>query len=54
MPRWTLIFLVVAIVDGVLGFAGIVVAIAATAKLLFYLFLGAVLMSLLVGVVNRA
>lgn len=54
MLRWTLIFLLIAVVAGVFGFAGIVVAAAATAKLLFYLFLGAVLMSLLVGIVNRA
>lgn len=54
MLRWTLIFLLVAIVSGSLGFASIGIAAAATARLLFYLFLGAALMSVLVGVVNRA
>ena len=39
MLRWAVIFLVVAIVAGILGFAGLMVAAAGIAKLLFYLFL---------------
>lgn len=53
MLRWALIFLVVAIVAGVLGFAGIMVAAAAIAKLLFYLFLVLFLISLVLGLVRR-
>lgn len=35
MLRWTLLFLVVAIVAGIFGFAGVMVAAAGIAKLLF-------------------
>ena len=49
MLRWALIFLVVAILAGIFGFAGIMVAAAGIAKLLFYLFL-----ILFLGVVDRA
>jgi uncharacterized membrane protein YtjA (UPF0391 family) len=53
MLRWALIFLVVAIVAGIFGFAGIMVAAAGIAKLLFYLFLVLFLVSLLMGLVSR-
>ena len=39
MLRWAVIFLVVAIVAGVFGFAGIMVAAAGIAKILFFVFL---------------
>ena len=39
MLRWALIFLVVALIAGALGFTGIYVAAAGVAKILFYLFL---------------
>jgi uncharacterized membrane protein YtjA (UPF0391 family) len=53
MLRWALGFLVVAIVAGILGFAGIMVAAAGIAKLLFYLFLVLFLVSLITGLVSR-
>jgi uncharacterized membrane protein YtjA (UPF0391 family) len=53
MLRWALIFLVVAIVAGVFGFAGIMVAAAGIAKLLFYLFLVLFLVSLIGGLARR-
>jgi uncharacterized membrane protein YtjA (UPF0391 family) len=54
MLRWTLIFLVVAILAGVLGFAGIMVAAAGIAKLLFYLFVVLFVISLVMGLLTRA
>ena len=53
MLRWALIFLVVAIVAGIFGFAGIMIAAAGIAKLLFYLFLVLFLVSLVMGLVSR-
>jgi uncharacterized membrane protein YtjA (UPF0391 family) len=53
MLRWALIFLVVAIIAGVFGFAGIMVAAAGIAKLLFYLFLVLFLVSLISGLMSR-
>jgi uncharacterized membrane protein YtjA (UPF0391 family) len=54
MLRWALIFLVVAILAGVLGFAGIMVAAAGIAKLLFYLFVVLFVISLAMGLLTRA
>jgi uncharacterized membrane protein YtjA (UPF0391 family) len=54
MLRWALIFLVVAVLAGVLGFAGIMVAAAGIAKLMFYLFLAMFAISLVVGLLTRA
>jgi uncharacterized membrane protein YtjA (UPF0391 family) len=54
MLRWALIFLLVAIVAGIFGFAGVMVAAAGIAKLLFYVFVVLFLVSLLMSVVNRA
>ena len=54
MLRWALIFLVVAILAGVLGFAGIMVAAAGIAKLLFYLFVVLFVTSLAMGLLTRA
>jgi uncharacterized membrane protein YtjA (UPF0391 family) len=54
MMRWALIFLIVALLAGVLGFAGITVAAAGIAKLLFYLFLVLFAISLVVGLLTRA
>jgi uncharacterized membrane protein YtjA (UPF0391 family) len=53
MLRWAVIFLVIAIVAGILGFAGLMVAAAGIAKLLFYLFLILFLITLISGLVNR-
>jgi uncharacterized membrane protein YtjA (UPF0391 family) len=54
MLRWALIFLVVAALAGVLGFAGIMVTAAGIAKLLFYWFLVLFAISLVVGLLTRA
>ena len=54
MLRWALIFLIVAIVAGIFGFAGIMVAAAGIAKLLFYIFLILFAVSLVAGLVRRA
>jgi uncharacterized membrane protein YtjA (UPF0391 family) len=54
MLRWTLLFLVVAIVAGIFGFAGVMVAAAGIAKLLFYVFLVLFVVSLAMSVVSRA
>jgi uncharacterized membrane protein YtjA (UPF0391 family) len=54
MLRWALIFLVGAILAGVLGFAGIMVAAAGIAKLLFYLFVVLFVISLVMGLLTRA
>jgi uncharacterized membrane protein YtjA (UPF0391 family) len=54
MLRWAVIFLIVAIVAGIFGFAGIMVAAAGIAKLLFYIFLILFAVSLVAGLVRRA
>jgi uncharacterized membrane protein YtjA (UPF0391 family) len=54
MLRWALIFLVVALLAGVLGFAGIMVSAAGIAKLLFYLFVALFVISLVSGLLTRA
>jgi uncharacterized membrane protein YtjA (UPF0391 family) len=54
MLRWTLLFLLVAIVAGIFGFAGVMVAAAGIAKLLFYVFLVLFVVSLAMSLVSRA
>jgi uncharacterized membrane protein YtjA (UPF0391 family) len=54
MLRWTLLFRVVAIVAGIFGFAGVMVAAAGIAKLLFYVFLVLFVVSLAMSIVSRA
>jgi uncharacterized membrane protein YtjA (UPF0391 family) len=54
MLRWAVIFLVIAIIAGVFGFAGIMVAAAGIAKILFYLFLILFAVSLISGLVRKA
>lgn len=49
MLHWALMFLVVALVAGMLGFTSIYVAAAGIARILFFLFLVLFLVSLLVG-----
>jgi len=53
MLRWAIVFLVIAIMAGILGFAGLMVAAAGIAKLLFYLFLILFLVSLIAGLNRR-
>jgi uncharacterized membrane protein YtjA (UPF0391 family) len=54
MLRWALVFLVVAIVAGIFGFGGIMVAAAGIAKILFYLFLILFAVSLVAGLARSA
>jgi uncharacterized membrane protein YtjA (UPF0391 family) len=54
MLRWALLFLIVAIVAGIFGFAGVMVAAAGIAKLLFYVFLVLFVVSLAMSIVSRA
>ena len=42
MLRWALIFAIIAIVAGLLGFTGIAAGAAVIAKTIFYIFLGLV------------
>jgi uncharacterized membrane protein YtjA (UPF0391 family) len=51
MLRWSLIFLVVAIVAAALGFGGIAAGAAEIAKMLFYLFLAVFVITLVLGIV---
>ena len=50
MLRLALLFALIAIVAGLLGFAGIAVGAAAIAKTIFYVFLGLVVVFLILGV----
>ena len=53
MLYWTLMFLIVALVAGLLGFGAIAFAAAEVAKILFFVFLVLFLVSLLTNVVRR-
>ncbi len=54
MLRWTVIFLVVALIAAVFGFGGIAAASAGIARILFYIFLILFVASLLGGLIRRA
>jgi uncharacterized membrane protein YtjA (UPF0391 family) len=54
MLYWTLVFLVVAIIAGALGFGGIAGASAGLAKILFFIFLAFLVISLIAGMFRRA
>ncbi len=47
MLRWALIFLVIALIAGALGFTGVYVAAAGIAKLLFFVFVVLFVVSLI-------
>jgi uncharacterized membrane protein YtjA (UPF0391 family) len=49
MLRWSVIFLVVALVAAILGFGGIASAAAGIAKVLFFIFLALFIVSLVLG-----
>ena len=49
MLRWTVIFLVVAIIAAILGFGGIAAGAASIAKVLFFIFLVLFIVSLFFG-----
>ena len=50
MLRWALIFLIIALAAALFGFTGIAAAAAGIAKFLFFLFLVACLMFLVIGI----
>jgi uncharacterized membrane protein YtjA (UPF0391 family) len=54
MLYWTLVFLIVAIVAGLLGFGAVAFAAAGIAKIFFFLFLIAFLVSVVMHVARRA
>jgi uncharacterized membrane protein YtjA (UPF0391 family) len=49
MLRWTVIFLIVAIIAAVFGFGGIAAGAASIAKVLFFIFLVLFILSLIFG-----
>jgi uncharacterized membrane protein YtjA (UPF0391 family) len=49
MLRWTLIFLVIAIIAAIFGFGGIYDAATSIAKILFFIFIVLFLISLILG-----
>jgi uncharacterized membrane protein YtjA (UPF0391 family) len=54
MLYWALVFLIVALIAGVLGFGGVYVAAAGIiAKILFFVFLVLFILSLIFGGVSR-
>jgi uncharacterized membrane protein YtjA (UPF0391 family) len=50
MLRWSMIFLVIAIIAAVFGFGGIAADAAEIAKVLFYIFIGVFVITLIAGV----
>ena len=53
MLRWAVIFFLVAIVAGVLGFGGIAAGATEIARILFYVFLVVFLVALVMGALRR-
>ncbi len=49
MLKWTIIFIVLALIAGVLGFGGIAESAAGIAKVLFYIFIVLFIVSLIFG-----
>jgi uncharacterized membrane protein YtjA (UPF0391 family) len=54
MLYWALVFIVVAIIAGALGFGGIAGTSAGIAQILFFVFLAFLVISLLAGLFRRA
>jgi uncharacterized membrane protein YtjA (UPF0391 family) len=54
MLYWALVFLVVAIIAGALGFGGIAGTSAGIAQILFFIFLAFLIISLVAGLFKRA
>jgi uncharacterized membrane protein YtjA (UPF0391 family) len=53
MLYWAMVFLIIALVAGILGFTGVYVAAAGIAKVLFFVFLVLFLISLISGGISR-
>jgi len=49
MLRWTVTFLIIAIIAAILGFGGIAVGAAAIAKIFFYIFIVLFILSFFIG-----
>ncbi len=54
MLKWSLVFLVVAIIAAIFGFGGIAAGAVTIAKVLFYIFLGIFLLMLIAGLMRGA
>lgn len=54
MLRWTIIFLVIAIIAAIFGFGGIAAGATEIAKILFYIFLVLFVVSLIFGGFKRS
>jgi len=54
MLYYALVFFLIALVAGILGFGGLSIAFAGVAKILFFLFVIAFLVSLIFNVARRA
>ena len=52
MLRWIITLILLAIIAAILGFTGIAAGLAATAKVLFYIFLGLLVISLLMRIIR--
>ena len=50
MLKWALVFAVIAVIAGLLGFTGIAAGFAVAAKTLAYIFLGLVVVFIILGV----
>lgn len=53
MLYWAVVFFLIAIVAAILGFGGIAATAAGVAEILFYIFLGLFVISLIAGLVSR-
>lgn len=53
MLKWTVIFLIVALIAAIFGFGGIAAGAASIAKILFFIFLVLFIISLIAGAVRR-
>jgi uncharacterized membrane protein YtjA (UPF0391 family) len=53
MLYWTVVFLIIAMVAAVFGFTGIYVAAAEVARILFFIFLVLLILSLVTGGMRR-
>ena len=54
MFRWAIVFLIITFVAGIFAFTGLVLAAAAVAKLIFYLFLVLFLLALIAGLLRKS
>ena len=53
MLYWALVFLIIAVIAGFLGFGGVAFAAAGIAKILFFIFLGIFAVALVTGFAAR-